>query len=69
VQLVGHQSTLPGNASNKNGPARVKQWMQWKAPFNPLAVDDPLLLPEQEVLAEIGRVNPSRVITLGRTPW
>jgi len=31
-----------GNAStgNKNGPARVKQRMQWKAPYKPLAVDD-----------------------------
>jgi len=28
--------------------------MQWEAPFKPLAVDDPLLLPEQEVHAEIG---------------
>jgi len=43
-----------GNASNKNGPARVKRRMQWEAPFKPLAVDDPLLLPEREVHAEIG---------------
>jgi len=43
-----------GNASNKNGPARVKRGMQWEAPFKPLAVDDPLLLPEREVHAEIG---------------
>jgi len=28
--------------------------MQWEAPSKLLAVDDPLLLPEQEVLAEIG---------------
>ena len=28
--------------------------MQWEAPSKPLAVDDPLLLPEQEVHAEIG---------------
>ena len=28
--------------------------MQWEAPSEPLAVDDPLLLPEQEVRAEIG---------------
>ena len=28
--------------------------MQWEAPFKPLAVDDPLLLPEREVHAEIG---------------
>ena len=27
--------------------------MQWEAPSKPLAVDDPLLLPEQEVHAEI----------------
>ena len=71
-----------GNASNKNGPARVKQQMQWESPSKPLAVDDPLLLPERKVHAEIGinwfrsrdnemRVcqNPSRVATLGRTPW
>jgi len=42
-----------GNASNKNGPARVKQRIQWEAPSEPLAVDDPLLLPEREVHAEI----------------
>jgi len=72
-----------GNASNKNGPAPVKRRMQWEAPSKPLAGDDPLLLPEREVHAEIGinwffgsrdterRVcqNPSRVATLGRTPW
>jgi len=28
--------------------------MQWEATSKPLAVDDPLLLPEREVLAEIG---------------
>jgi len=77
-------STLPrGNASNENGPARVKRKMQWKAPSKPLAVDDPMLLPEREVHAEIGinwfldqeipkggyvSQNPSRVATLGRTP-
>jgi hypothetical protein len=27
--------------------------MQWEAPSKPLAVDDPLLLPEREVHAEI----------------
>ena len=43
-----------GNASNKNGPARGKRRMQWEAPSKPLAVDDPLLLPEREVHAEIG---------------
>ena len=43
-----------GNASNKNGPARVKRRMQWEAPVKPLAVDDPLLLPERAVHAEIG---------------
>jgi len=26
-----------GNASNKNGPARVKRKMQWEAPSKPLA--------------------------------
>jgi len=40
-----------GNASDKNGPARVKQRMQWEAPSKPLAVDDPLLLPERKVNA------------------
>jgi len=43
-----------GNAFNKNSPARVKRRMQWEAPSEPLAVDDPLLLPEREVHAEIG---------------
>jgi len=43
-----------GNAFNKNGPARVKRRMQWEAPSKLLAVDDPLLLPEREVHAEIG---------------
>jgi len=42
------------NASNKNGPARVKRRMQWEAPSKALSVDDPLLLPEREVHAEIG---------------
>ena len=28
--------------------------MQWEAPSKPLAVDDPLLLPEREIHAEIG---------------
>jgi len=28
--------------------------MQWEAPSKPLAVDDPLLLPEREVRVEIG---------------
>jgi len=28
--------------------------MQWEAPSEPLVVDDPLLLPEREVRAEIG---------------
>jgi len=44
----------PGNASNKNGPARVKRRMQWEAPSKPLAIDVPLLVPEREVHAEIG---------------
>ena len=44
-----------GNASNKNGPARIiKRQMQWETPSKPLAVDDPLLLLEREVHAEIG---------------
>jgi len=43
-----------GNASNKNGPARIKRRMQWEAHSKPLAVDDLLLLPEREVHAEIG---------------
>ena len=43
-----------GNAFNKNGLARGKRRMQWEAPSKPLDVDDPLLLPEREVHAEIG---------------
>jgi len=42
---------------NKNGPALVKQQMQWEAPkrpSKPLAVHGPLRVPEQEVHAEIG---------------
>jgi len=43
------------NASNKNGPTLVKRRMQSKAPSKPLAVDDPLLLPEREAChADIG---------------
>ena len=42
------------NVSNKTCPARVKRRMQWEAPSKLLAVDDPLLLPEREVHAEIG---------------
>ena len=50
-----HTSSIHrGNASYKNGPARIKRWMQWEASSKPLAVDDPLLLPEREVHAEIG---------------
>jgi len=36
------------NVFSKNWPARVKLRMQWEAPSKPLAVDDPLLLPERE---------------------
>jgi len=43
-----------GNAFNKNGPARVKRRMQWEAPSKLLTVDDPLILPERPVHAEIG---------------
>jgi len=43
-----------GNASNMNGPARVKLRLQWEAPSKPLAVDDPLFLLKREVHAEIG---------------
>jgi len=43
-----------GNASNKNGPPRIKRRMQWEAPSKPLAVHDPLLLLEREVHAKIG---------------
>jgi len=43
-----------GNTPNKNGPAQAKRRMQWEAPLNPLAIDDPLHLPEREALAEIG---------------
>ena len=47
-------SLHPGNVFNKKCPAQVKRRMQWEAPSKPLAVDDPLLLPEREVHAEIG---------------
>ena len=72
------------NASNKNGPARVKRRMQWEAPFKPLAVDDPLLLPIREVHAEIGinwfldreipkegyvKILAESLPWPGRTPW
>ena len=53
----GLMNTSPlhrGNASNKNDPVRVKRRIQWEAPSEPLAIDDPLLLPEREVHAEIG---------------
>jgi len=40
-----------GNASNKNGPVRVKRRMQWESTSKPLAVDDPLLVLEREVHA------------------
>jgi len=43
-----------GNASNKNGLARIKLRMQLEVPSKSLAVDDPLLLLEREVHAEIG---------------
>jgi len=42
-----------GIASHKNGPAWVKRRMQWEEPSKLLAVDDPLLLQEREVHAEI----------------
>jgi len=48
-----------GNVFNTNRPARVKRWMQWEVPSKPLAVDDPLLLPEREVHAERHCVSPS----------
>ena len=35
-------------------PARVKRRMQWEAPSKLLAVDDPMLLLEREMHAEIG---------------
>jgi len=50
VQPVDHQSTHRRNAFNKNGPAQAKQQLQWEAPSKPLTVDNPPLLPEQEVL-------------------
>jgi len=54
----GHQlNTGPlhrENAFNTNGPARVKQRMQWEAPSKLLAVEDRLLLPERDEYAEIG---------------
>jgi len=57
TQQCNRLNTSPlhrGNATNKNGPARVKRRMQWEAPSKPLAVDDPLLLLEREVHAKIG---------------
>jgi len=42
-----------GNVINKDGPARIKRQKQWEVPCKPLAVDDPLLLLEREVHAEI----------------
>ena len=42
-----------GNASDKNGPAQIKRRMQWEAPSKPLAVDDPLLLLEREVMQKL----------------
>ena len=42
-----------GNAFNKNGLARVKRRMQWEPPWKPLSIDDPSLLPERQVHAEI----------------
>ena len=55
MEPVEDQSTSPrlGNASTKNGSARVKQRMQWEAPSNPLAINNPLLLLEREVNAGI----------------
>jgi len=46
-----------GIAFNRNGPARVKWRMQWEAPSKLLAVDDPLLLQEREVHAEVGIIG------------
>jgi len=43
-----------GNAFNTKSLARVKQQMQGEMSINPLAVNDPLLLPEQELRVEIG---------------
>jgi len=73
------------NASNKNGPARVKQRMQWKGPFRwPLLTfcsaglrsacgrnRHELVSRSRHTVAFRRRVcqNPSRVIILGRTPW
>jgi len=39
---------------NTNGPVRMKLRVQWEANSKSLAVHDPLLLPEREVLVEIG---------------
>jgi len=45
----------PVHLTQEMRPTRmVKRRMQWKAPSKTLAVDDPLLLPEIEVHAEIG---------------
>ena len=71
------------NASNMNGPAWVKQRMQWEAPSKPVAVDDPQAASAGTRSACRNRLNlvyrsidterrvcqnPSRVATLGRRP-
>jgi len=58
-----------GNTSNKNGPTRVKQRMQWEAPSKPLAIDDPLL--QLGVLVEWAaraRVRECRMVAKADTP-
>ena len=58
-----------GNAFNKNGPAQVKQRMQWEAPSKPLGVDDPLL--QLGVLVEWAaraRVRKCRMVAKADTP-
>jgi len=54
VQLVEHQSTSPRKCVQQEWSSKCKRRMQWEAPSKPLAFDDPLLLPEREVHAEIG---------------
>jgi len=39
-----------GIASNRNSPTQVKWRMQWEAPSKPLAIDDPLLLLERDLI-------------------
>jgi len=51
---VGSIPSVSQMQNSSNGPARVQRWRQREAPSKPLAVDNPLLLPDREVSVEIG---------------